>query len=480
MPRDLRLNLSNGCSMFVPATLGSITTYVLLEQEAWFEKELDFLYGWVRPGMTVIDIGANLGVYSLPLMQLVAPGGRVFAYEPGSEPRGLLQKSAGQNGSTALEVIPLALSDGERPGRLSIGPSSELGSLGGAGDSEPVQISSLDLEDARRGWGSPDFVKIDAEGEEERILRGGQGFFTRHSPLVMFEITAGRAASESLRATFVAMGYGVYRLLPGARMLVPDHPAEPLDTYELNLFAAKPDRAQALARDGFLVERATTWQPDGAARDRALALLQAQPFARGLGFGDVAALDPTYRDALAAYAHWRDPGVGAAKRHAALLLACRLLEALCRRAPSFSRLSSFARVAAEAGWRAKSVEALQQLISQANGATLSVNEPLWPACPRYDALDPGAKTGAWLVAAAIEQFECSHSHSSQFAPPSPLLSWLCSTPFASAEMARRMVLTGLRDGRQVAPPARLRQASIDNLNAEVWRGRGIDAIKRAR
>lgn len=80
--RELLVKLANGSSMFVPATLDQITTYVLLEQEAWFEKELDFLHRWIGPGMVVIDIGANLGVYSLPLRRLVGPEGRVFAYEP--------------------------------------------------------------------------------------------------------------------------------------------------------------------------------------------------------------------------------------------------------------------------------------------------------------------------------------------------------------------------------------------------------------
>ena len=141
--RELLVKLANGSSMFVPATLDQITTYVLLEQEAWFEKELDFLHQWIGPGMVVIDIGANLGVYSLPLRRLVGPEGRVFAYEPGSRPRALLLKSAALDPGRNLEVIAAALSDGEREGRLSIGRSSELASLGGDGESEAVRITEI-------------------------------------------------------------------------------------------------------------------------------------------------------------------------------------------------------------------------------------------------------------------------------------------------------------------------------------------------
>ena len=106
----LEVRLSDGVTLAVPASLQSITTYVLLEQECWFEKEMDFLRHWLRPGMTAIDIGANLGVYSLPMAQLVGETGHVFAYEPGSEARALLERSRELNEATNLDISPLALS----------------------------------------------------------------------------------------------------------------------------------------------------------------------------------------------------------------------------------------------------------------------------------------------------------------------------------------------------------------------------------
>jgi hypothetical protein len=93
----LELRLSDQVTLAVPGRLDSITTYVLLEQESWFEKALGFLSRWLKRGMTAIDIGANLGVYSLPMARLVGPEGRVFAYEPGSEARSLLARSRAIN-----------------------------------------------------------------------------------------------------------------------------------------------------------------------------------------------------------------------------------------------------------------------------------------------------------------------------------------------------------------------------------------------
>src|SRR5579871_4631383 len=204
---ELILRLKSGVSLAVPASLASMTTYVLLEQEEWFEKELSFLLHWLRPGMTVIDIGANMGVYSVPMARAVAPHGHLFAYEPGSEPRARLERSRAINRADNIHVVGAALSDSRREGRLSLGASSELNSLGGTGPSEPVPITCLDIEDRARGWGSVDFVKIDAEGEEERIVDGGKAFFERQSPLVMFEVRVGREVNESLRSLFRRHGY---------------------------------------------------------------------------------------------------------------------------------------------------------------------------------------------------------------------------------------------------------------------------------
>jgi FkbM family methyltransferase len=171
--------MTDGTKIVVPTSLEAITTYVILEQEKWFEKEITFLSNWLKPGMTVLDIGANLGVYSLPMARLVGPNGQVYAYEPGSEARRLLTMSKKLNGFENLHLIDAALSDSEREGHLVPGASSELSSLQGSGPGERVRITSLDAEQTRGAWGDIDFIKIDAEGEEERIILGAKQFFTR-------------------------------------------------------------------------------------------------------------------------------------------------------------------------------------------------------------------------------------------------------------------------------------------------------------
>jgi FkbM family methyltransferase len=469
---EIALRMNDGFTIVVPASLDAITTYVILEQEKWFEKEATFLARWLRRGMNVIDVGANLGVYSLPIARLVGPDGAVFSYEPASETRRLLKLSKKKNRANNLHVIANALSDGEREGHLALGTSSELNTLGGSGPGENVQITSLDAEDRTRNWGNIDFLKIDAEGEEERILNGASAFFARQSPLVMFEVKAGDKPNESLRSAFIASGFSIYRLLGHAPVLVPVAVDESIDGFELNFFAAKPDRAAMLATEGLLVDAISEWQPDDQARAKAVAAIREQRFAPAFAqlLDDGAPVDPAYRDALAGYATWRSPDLPLPDRYAALRFACDTLWTLCEKDSSLARLSTLARVAAELGRRGQSVHALNILSKILKDGSGRMVEPFWPANPRFDLISPDANIIQWFVVSTLEQFEQTASYSSMFRNSGVDLDWLSSQPFVSAEIDRRRILLRARAGQKIQVPPRLLTGAADHLNADIWRG----------
>lgn len=465
----LSLKLRNGLVVEVPPSLSAITTYVLLEQEEWFEKEVGFLTHFLKPGMNVIDIGANLGLYSLPMARLVVPGGRVFAYEPGSEARALLERSRDANGFANLDIIGAALSDREGVGHLESATSTELRALGSAGTGDSVRVTNLDLESTVRAWPSVDFIKIDAEGEEERIIAGGQHFFATHSPLVMFEIQAGGKVNEELRSAFSTIGYRIFRQLAGAPILVPDDLRQPLDRYELNLFAAKPDRAQVMAQQGLLVDAVANWTPGPAELDYATSFWRRQSFASVVGRADGNGLsaDADYRNALTGYATWRATEQPAAIRCAALAFALRSIRAACARACTPERGSTWARIAWEWGARSECADALQRTLQLLND--VQFKEAFWPGAARFDNVALNGRPLDWFAAAAAEQYERTFSYSSIFGGASPLLSWTCSQSFASAEMERRRVLVAAREGTKPKVPKRLCEPAPDHLNADIWR-----------
>ena len=188
--------------------------------------------------MTAIDIGANLGVYSLPMARFLKGSGKVFAYEPASEPRSLLAQSRELNGAMNLQILPSALSDTEREGRLELGSSSELNRLSGNGTGETVRITSLDREDAVQGWSSPDFVKIDAEGEEERALTWGTQFLC---PTFTTRYVRGKCRWPRKRAAAAPLSLAriQFRQLGAAPILIPDDPEQPLDELRAESFCCE-------------------------------------------------------------------------------------------------------------------------------------------------------------------------------------------------------------------------------------------------
>src|SRR5215469_6609330 len=272
-----RVRVRGGSTICVPASPTYMTTYVLLEQEDWFEKEVAFVGRVIQPGMRAIDVGANYGIYTSVLARGVGPGGRVWALEPASTTLECLTETIAINSFSQVDVVRLALSNRSGTARLGIERNSELNSLTvRAGQpTEEVPLATLDGFAATADVKNIDFLKLDAEGEELNILAAGQDFMHRESPLVMFEVKVGDDHNSQLPAAFRKLGYGIYRLIGPDCLLVPLTDRETLDPFELNLFACKEERASQLAARGLLVRtyRGTSPRPGAG-----VSLCAAQAF----------------------------------------------------------------------------------------------------------------------------------------------------------------------------------------------------------
>lgn len=461
MTPTVTLTLIDGVRVVVPDSLNLITPYVLLEQQDWFESEIKFLRKLLRPGQKAIDIGANYGVYTLSMAKTVGPAGRVWAFEPASGTARLLAEGISANGFGQIVLERSALSNTCGTAQLSLNENSELNALvqgnPPANSSEPVPVVTLDHCLERHAWRDIDFVKVDAEGEEARILEGGRRFFTELSPLVQYEIKAGADLHMGLVETFSTLGYHSYRLVPGLDLLVPFDAESTIDGYLLNLFCCKEDRAERLAADGFLLgspahlssaekkgfsdiseniksSSAYDWRQTIAKLPYGAQLSDLWEQTAALGNG--AAVD----EALALYALSRNSSLSSTVRFGALAASVDMLKILCARQPSHLRLSTLARVAQDYGARSLAVNALQQLcsaIQQHNRVDLS--EPFLAPGERFDTVPPGAAIGNWLLAGALEQLERLGSFSSFYTGPSARqrLEAIQALGFGSAEMERR-------------------------------------------
>lgn len=469
----LRIKLRGDIEICVPRDFNLISPYVLLEQEDWFEDEAPFIRGLLGPGDKAIDIGANYGVYSLMSARSVGSKGQVWSFEPASQTAAHLAQSVKANGFGNITLVQAALSNREGEAQLGLSGQSELNSLQGtAAGSETVKLTTLDRWAADNNWPQIAFVKLDAEGEEPNVIRGGEAFLARVSPLIMFEIKHGTKLNLALKAQFEAIGYKAYRLLPGLGILRPFHETGSEDPYLLNLFCCKPDKATALASRGLLAEEATLDRksiPEGLWKSRLAEKTYAQEFLSS--WTKPGLISEEYARALDAYCLAHDRAAPAPQRAAALEYAVTSLRRLTDAEPRFAYLMSLARAAAELGQRAVAVLALQRLVAGLAKGSMERDLPFLAPSVRFDAMAIGGKFEHWCFASVLETFERLSAYSSFYDQKhAAFLEDLCKTGLQSAESERRRLLIGLRAG--IVPKAPLPkvvlEASADNLNAAFW------------
>jgi FkbM family methyltransferase len=159
-----------------------------------FEKDdLDRLADFVQPGDTCIDVGANIGVYTLALAKLTGPTGRVHAFEPVKRNAILVELNCALNHIDNVIVERAALSDVSGRALTATVPENDSAysffseSGGAAGD---VTSLSLDSYCDMRGLGKIAFMKIDIEGAEFNALRGAAALLAsaRRPAVIMVEM----------------------------------------------------------------------------------------------------------------------------------------------------------------------------------------------------------------------------------------------------------------------------------------------------
>jgi FkbM family methyltransferase len=138
--------------------------------------EAAYMLRTIRPGQTVIDVGANIGVLTLLMARAVGSKGRVYSFEPGPRSFQLLQNNILRNGYSNVVAENLAVGEREAVTELQVALSGEsdnrladVTATPGTFYCTEVRVVALDdyLKDR-----PVDFIKIDAQGSEFRILRG--------------------------------------------------------------------------------------------------------------------------------------------------------------------------------------------------------------------------------------------------------------------------------------------------------------------
>jgi len=195
------------------------------------EPEFAVVRGLVRPGDRVLDIGANIGVYSKILSQLVGASGQVLAFEPVPMTYGFLSFTIRQLQMTNVKAFNVALSDKSGQAVMEV-PQFEQGVdnyymariMAGAPDStlQHALIRCERLDDVLKTESTPiAFMKIDVEGHELECIQGAVATIEQSRPSLLIEVGGEPDESGSRAARLFAilreLGYQYY-LYDGSRL----------------------------------------------------------------------------------------------------------------------------------------------------------------------------------------------------------------------------------------------------------------------
>ena len=185
--------------------------------------ETAFVQRYVKRGMAAVDVGANLGWFTVHLAQLVAAEGRVDAFEPRYDLLELLNKTIAENRLSNVATHNFALAAQNSHGQViwSVHDANPGGTNLVASDfvapgitAQPIAVRTLDACISHRVH----FIKLDVEGAELLVFKGAERILVKDRPLILVEInpsnlmrTSGVSAAEF--GQFVEKwGYGLYGL----------------------------------------------------------------------------------------------------------------------------------------------------------------------------------------------------------------------------------------------------------------------------
>ena len=219
--------------------------------------ERSFVWSYLKQGMTVLDVGAHHGLYTLLASKRIGPSGRVFAFEPSDRERNRLlfhlQKN-GLSGNTCVSPCAagedvgeatLYVVEGRDTGCNSMRPPRVAGSI------FPKRLvqTTVDYFLSENGISRVDFLKMDVEGAELSVLKGAPKLLElRPRPVILAEVDDSRTEAWGYPASviydlLVKQKYLCFSVTPQGKLLA----LQRLESYSGNLVAVPEERLSEVA-----------------------------------------------------------------------------------------------------------------------------------------------------------------------------------------------------------------------------------------
>ncbi len=193
---------------------------IIMATDQWEREIKDVIYNEIKKDDVVIDVGAYVGDYTIPLAKRAS---KVIAFEPNPETARILEKNINLNQARNVKLFTKAV--GDKKSRVKFHMSQKPIYSGVVG-SPPVtailrtegnitrdcttEVETVDLDSTLSNENRLDWLLIDAEGYEINALNGAMKILTRHSPKIIIEIQPENL--DSVRKILVDKGYYITQL----------------------------------------------------------------------------------------------------------------------------------------------------------------------------------------------------------------------------------------------------------------------------
>ncbi|MEE4242462.1 MAG: FkbM family methyltransferase [Desulfopila sp.] len=186
--RPEKINIE-GYQMYVAPPDSAIGKFII-ENREWEPHVSRAMRDLLKPAMVFLDIGANIGYFSLLAASKVGPEGKVISFEPDQFNCSLIHMSARENGFNNIDIYPFAAAEKKK--------NLIYDSIDGNGTVSNYDLNISDLagrtvvcavtvDDMLKDEERIDIMKIDIEGAEFIALQGAKKTISRHKPIIFSE-----------------------------------------------------------------------------------------------------------------------------------------------------------------------------------------------------------------------------------------------------------------------------------------------------
>ena len=423
------IHTTSGCDICVPGSVTDLVSYVLMEQEHWFEPELEFLLGAAKHFKRAIDISALYGIYSLPLSHELD---KIFVFESSPVTTWYLKQSIEKNNTDNITIISRDNGDAENNfGNFNLDDSSKLFSL-----------DNIDL------------VIINLGGNEINILDNAQEFLANNEPLIVYRRNKEPQACKQIVNILKDSGYQCFYLVPGVQLLSPVAEIETIESSTTNLFFCKESTSVNLNKLGFLCNTLKEVNHNDHDSTQILDFFDNFPYSQSLKESWRENLNPSdtttaYQRSLLYYFKSHDQSIAANKRVAYLMESFNSLSEAIETSAGLPQLLTLARISYELGLTSTALQSLSAILETfCSDQIMTVNEPFLATHPEFDQVDPGEQFGEWIFSSALQSYLWQKSFSSYFMgkQEQATLQGLATDPFVQARTERARQLLNIKLG----------------------------------